>query len=202
MSTSEDITRCYLPIYLNGGSSPELSQLDQDVGGSCYSPRVATYLGSVQSPVGQIRVVSDGTSITSIQWGTEAPSAIPDDPLLTEAIQQLMAYFAGTLTVFDLPIDLGTQTDASRAVLMTLFDTVSSGETVTYGELAVRSGTAVPARGIGAIMGANPLPIVVPCHRVVAGDGLGGYSGGLPGRGLETKRWLLEHEGALPLALF
>ena len=60
----------------------------------------------------------------------------------------------------------------------------------------------MPARGIGAIMGANPVPLIVPCHRVVAGDGLGGYSGGDPGRGLETKRWLLEHEGALPTGLF
>lgn len=51
-------------------------------------------------------------------------------------------------------------------------------------------------------MGANPVPLIVPCHRVVAGDGLGGYSGGDTGRGLETKRWLLEHEGALPTSLF
>jgi len=51
-------------------------------------------------------------------------------------------------------------------------------------------------------MGANPVPLIVPCHRVVAGDGLGGYSGGDAGQGLQTKRWLLEHEGALPPSLF
>jgi methylated-DNA-[protein]-cysteine S-methyltransferase len=114
----------------------------------------------------------------------------------------LEAYFAGRLTTFDVPFDLGRQTEATRAVLMTLYDTVGHGETVTYGELAARSGTTVPARGIGSIMGANPIPIIVPCHRVVAGDGLGGYSGGREGEGLLTKRWLLEHEGALPAALF
>jgi len=59
----------------------------------------------------------------------------------------------------------------------------------------------VPARAIGEIMAANPLPIIIPCHRVVASDGLGGYSGGDPGHHLETKRWLLENEGALPPAL-
>ena len=112
------------------------------------------------------------------------------------------AYFSGDRADFALPIDLGVQTDATRAVLMALYETVGSGETVTYGELAARSGTSIPARGIGAIMGANPVPLIVPCHRVVAGDGLGGYSGGDPGQGLQTKRWLLEHEGALPTSLF
>ena len=56
--------------------------------------------------------------------------------------------------------------------------------------------------GVGAIMGINPLPLIIPCHRVVAGDGLGGYSGGADGQGLATKRWLLEFEGALPPTLF
>ena len=79
--------------------------------------------------------------------------------------------------------------------------TVGYGETITYGELAELSGTGVPARAIGEIMAANPVPIIIPCHRVVASDGLGGYSGGEPGRHLETKRWLLENEGALPPAL-
>ena len=88
----------------------------------------------------------------------------------------------------------------TERVLRTLM-TVGYGETVTYAELAERSGTGVPARAIGSIMGANPVPIVIPCHRVVASDGLGGYSGGDPGRHLETKRWLLENEGALPPTL-
>jgi methylated-DNA-[protein]-cysteine S-methyltransferase len=78
-------------------------------------------------------------------------------------------------------------------VLQALYE-IPYGKVVTYGELAARSGTGVPARGIGSIMGANPLPIVVPCHRVVAGNGLGGFSGGV---GVETKRWLLTHEGYL-----
>jgi methylated-DNA-[protein]-cysteine S-methyltransferase len=97
-------------------------------------------------------------------------------------------------------------------VLRTLHDTVGFGQAITYGGLATRSGSGVPARGIGAIMGANPLPIVVGCHRVLAATGLGGYSGGhreAPGElrpgsspyGLETKRWLLTFEEILPPTL-
>ena len=166
-----------------------------------------TFSATIDTPVGLLVVESDGTAITRVGWpaagasrtGADAPVA---DPVVDEALAQLRAYFAGERTAFDLPFDLGPQSEASRAVLLALYDTVRHGETVTYGELADRSGTAVPARAIGSIMGANPIPIIVPCHRVVASDGLGGYSGGAPGEGLVTKRWLLEHEGALPAALF
>ena len=164
--------------------------------------------GTLSTPVGVIGVVSDGAAITRVMWrstppeGVVVPQAPAVDPLLAEALGQLTAYFDGTLRRFDVPIDLGEQTAATRAVLTALHETVGQGETITYGGLAARSGTEVPARGIGSIMGANPVPLIVPCHRVVAGDGLGGYSGGDEGRGLETKRWLLEHEGALPASLF
>src|SRR5262249_57723153 len=92
---------------------------------------------------------------------------------------------------------------AQRRVVPVLLEWAGYGETVTYGALARRSGLAdqgkVPAaRVTGQIMGSNPCPIIVPCHRVVAGDGLGGYSGGA---GIEIKRWLLIFEGALPPTL-
>lgn len=160
-----------------------------------------TSFGLLESPVGMIGVESDGTAITRVTWTTDIPVR-GADPVLSAALEQLGAYFAGELTVFDLPLDLGRQTPVTQAVLETLYETVGHGESVTYGELAARSGTEVPARAIGSIMGANPIPLIVPCHRVVAGDGLGGYSGGAPGEGLATKRWLLEHEGVLPRSLF
>ncbi|MGN8026825.1 methylated-DNA--[protein]-cysteine S-methyltransferase [Microbacterium sp. 22242] len=163
------------------------------------------FSGSIATPVGLLAVESDGAAVRRVHWpraGRPAAGADAADPLLEDALSQLRAYFAGEVTEFDLPFDLGPQTEVTRAVLMTLYDTADRGETVTYGELAERSGTSVPARAIGSIMGANPIPIIVPCHRVVASDGLGGYSGGAPGEGLRTKRWLLEHEGALPAALF
>lgn len=155
---------------------------------------------TLPTPVGTIGVVSDGTAITRVTWRSSPPAdtTAGGDALFDEALAQLRAYFDGGLRVFDLPIDLGVQTAATRAVLLALYETVDHGEIITYGGLAARSGTTVPARGIGSIMGAN----LVPCHRVVAGDGLGGYSGGAPGEGLATKRWLLEHEGVLPRSLF
>lgn len=162
--------------------------------------------GSLRTPVGVLTVLADDEGIRSIGWRyrpTDASEAV-DSPAadhLSAAIGQLEEYFAGQRTEFDLPIALTGLPDSTVAVLTALKDTVGYGETVTYGDLAARSGTGVPARAIGSIMGSNPLPIVIPCHRVVASDGLGGYSGGERGRGRETKIWLLEHEGALPPTL-
>ena len=171
------------------------------VGWGGYLRRMG-FRGAIETPVGVVAVESDGTAITRITWPRGAFEIAESDAVVRRALAQLGDYFAGDLQAFDVPVDLGVQTDATRAVLTALHMTVGHGETVTYGELAARSGTNVPARGIGSIMGANPIPLIVPCHRVVAGDGLGGYSGGAEGEGLVTKRWLLEHEGALPTALF
>jgi methylated-DNA-[protein]-cysteine S-methyltransferase len=122
---------------------------------------------------------------------------------LERARTQLGEYFAGQRRAFDLPVDWPGMSAAQRQVLPVLLASAAYGETVTYGALARRAGLAdggqVPAaRVTGQIMGSNPCPIIVPCHRVVAGDGLGGYSGGA---GIEIKRWLLIFEGALPPTL-
>jgi len=114
-------------------------------------------------------------------------------------VAQLREYLAGARRVFDLPLDWSLTRGAQLQVLSTLFATVGHGETVTYGELAARSrlGSAyTAARGVGSIMGSNPLPVVVPCHRVMAADGLGGFGGGRA-----TKEWLLALEGVLTPAL-
>jgi methylated-DNA-[protein]-cysteine S-methyltransferase len=123
--------------------------------------------------------------------------------LLSAARDQLAEYFAGQRRDFDLPLDWSGCSRAQHQVLSVLYDSVGYGETVTYGDLAQRAvagpdGISLPARAIGRIMGSNPLPLIVPCHRVVAGNGLGGYSGGT---GIEIKRWLLIFEGALPATL-
>jgi O-6-methylguanine DNA methyltransferase len=122
---------------------------------------------------------------------------------LERACGQLGEYFAGQRRSFDLAVDWSGMSAAQRQVLPVLLASAPYGETVTYGALAHRAGLAdggkVPAaRVTGQIMGSNPCPIVVPCHRVVASDGLGGYSGGT---GIEIKRWLLIFEGALPPTL-
>ncbi|GAB1816948.1 methylated-DNA--[protein]-cysteine S-methyltransferase [Herbidospora sp. RD11066] len=110
---------------------------------------------------------------------------------------QLAAYFAGELKEFTMPIDWRLMSKTQRRVLGLLFESVPYGQAVTYGDLANETG--IPARAIGSIMGSNPIPIIVPCHRVVAGGGLGGFSGGT---GVESKRWLLTMEGHLPPTLF
>jgi methylated-DNA-[protein]-cysteine S-methyltransferase len=166
---------------------------------------VSTVRGSLQTPVGVLTVVADDEGIRSVGWrhrpGELRQNGSPAAEHVAAALSQLAEYFAGQRTEFDLPVRLAGLSDATVAVLTALRDTVGYGETVTYGELAARSGTAVPARAIGSIMGSNPVPVVIPCHRVVASDGLGGYSGGEPGQGRQTKLWLLEHEGALPPTL-
>ncbi|QAY59629.1 methylated-DNA--[protein]-cysteine S-methyltransferase [Microbacterium protaetiae] len=157
--------------------------------------------GMLSTPVGTLGVTGEGGAITRVEWVRDAREQ-DVDALVADALAQLEAYFAGERHRFDVPFDLGAQSEGARAVLMTLHDTVEFGDSITYGDLAARSGTDIPARGIGTIMGANPVPIIVPCHRVLASDGLGGYSGGAPGQGLVTKRALLEFEGALPAPLF
>ncbi|NEA68304.1 methylated-DNA--[protein]-cysteine S-methyltransferase [Streptomyces sp. SID12488] len=126
------------------------------------------------------------------------PVEAPGSPLLAEAIRQFAAYFAGELHDFELPLDWSLISGFNRQVLRELASGVPYGAVVGYGDLARRVGRPGGAQAVGAAMGANPLPVVVPCHRVVESDGgLGGFGGGL-----ETKRKLLALEGVLPEPLF
>ncbi|MET9905815.1 methylated-DNA--[protein]-cysteine S-methyltransferase [Streptomyces sp. NPDC006476] len=122
----------------------------------------------------------------------------PDSPLLAEAIRQVQAYFAGERRDFELPLDWSLISGFNRQVLRELASGVPYGAVVGYGELAGRVGQPGAAQAVGVAMGSNPLPVVVPCHRVVESDGgIGGFGGGL-----ETKRKLLALEGVLPEPLF
>ncbi|HZA03373.1 MAG TPA: methylated-DNA--[protein]-cysteine S-methyltransferase [Propionibacteriaceae bacterium] len=159
------------------------------------------FFGQSETQVGVVGVLAGPAGVRRVGWrlNPRGASTQPDETVRA-ALVQLGEYFAGRRREFDLPLEWPRLEPTTAAVLTALL-AVGYGETVTYGELARRSGTGVPARAIGSIMAANPWPIVVPCHRVVAADGLGGYSGGEPGHELETKRWLLENEGALPPVL-
>ncbi|WP_189218443.1 MULTISPECIES: methylated-DNA--[protein]-cysteine S-methyltransferase [Streptomyces] len=129
--------------------------------------------------------------------GTE-PAEAPDAPLLAEAIRQVAAYLAGGRRDFELPLDWSLSSGFNRRVLRELATGVPYGTVVHYGELAGRVGQPGAAQAVGIAMGSNPLPVVVPCHRVVESDGgIGGFGGGL-----ETKRKLLALEGVLPEPLF
>lgn len=159
------------------------------------------FFDQYDSQVGVVGVLGGPQGVRATGWQLAARDAsIEPDETVQLVIGQLREYFAGQRHDFDVPLDLPPLEPSTLAVLQAM-QTIAYGETITYGELAVRSGTGLPARAIGSIMGANPIPLIIPCHRVVASDGLGGYSGGEPGRELETKRWLLENEGALPPTL-
>lgn len=143
------------------------------------------------SPFGPITVLEEAGRITALRWG----GADSDDrtELLTEAGRQLAAYFEGARQDFDLPVAFlpGLQGEVMRAMCAIPF-----GETRTYGDLAKALGA--PAQAIGQACGANPIPIIVPCHRILGATGLGGFSA--PG-GVETKVALLKHEGAASLLI-
>lgn len=131
------------------------------------------------------------------RMGTE-PVEAPGSPLLAEAIAQVEAYFAGERRDFALPLDWSLISGFNRRVLHELASGVPYGAVVGYGDLAGRVGQPGAAQAVGVAMGSNPLPVVVPCHRVVESDGgIGGFGGGL-----ETKRKLLALEGVLPEPLF
>jgi methylated-DNA-[protein]-cysteine S-methyltransferase len=144
------------------------------------------------TPLGPVWIEAQGSAITASGWG-EAPRRT-DDPLLTKALDQLSAYFEGHRQVFDLPLEHG-RTGLSASVLSALA-AIPFGETRSYGELSRALGA--PAQAIGQACGANPLPILIPCHRVLGAKGLGGFSA--PG-GVEAKVWLLRHEGAAGLLI-
>lgn len=144
---------------------------------------------TVPSPLGPLTVAAQAEAITAVDWRS-TPAGQPATPLLAEAARQLAAYFAGALRRFDLPL-APAGSDFQRAVWDYML-AIPMGETRTYGQAAAATGA--PARAVGGACGANPIPVIIPCHRILAAGGeAGGYSGK---GGLETKRWLLRHEGA------
>jgi len=145
-------------------------------------PQLAT-----NSPIGPLTISEEDGRIVSLDWGWPPDSV--ETPLLLAARDQLEEYFAGSRTVFELPLD-PPGTEFQRRVWRELA-AIPYGETRSYGQLAARLGTA--PRPLGGACGRNPLPVLIPCHRVLAGDGrLGGYSGI---DGIDTKIFLLRLEG-------
>ena len=153
---------------------------------------------TVRGRIGVVGVEATTIGLRRVRLPGDRPSS-PDalggaraDANASLAAVQIVEYLAGEREEFDLVLDWEGVDATHRRVLETLCEIAPYGSTVTYGELGRRSGVD-DAREIGVHMARNPLPLVVPCHRVVASDGLGGYGGGL-----ELKRRLLELEGVLP----
>lgn len=144
----------------------------------------------MDSPFGPLTLVQADGLIVALHWGCEKGDG---SPLLDEAVAQMRAYFDRRSTRFDLPLDWGSGLNAKvrRAMAM-----IPQGETRTYGDIARQ--VDAPAQAVGQACGANPIPIIIPCHRVLGRNGLGGFSA--PG-GVETKVALLRHEGAAGLLI-
>ena len=170
--------------------------------------------GYLDTPVGQVSVACTDAGVARVAYGPP-PCAAPGPVLgtlaavlLEAALAELEEYFAAQRKAFSVPVDLGRARGSRRTVLSVLHDSVWFGHTITYGGLAARAGLGAaagpggpamtPARVVGQIMASNPVALIVPCHRVVAGTGLGGYSGGT---GTDVKHWLLVFESALPATL-
>ena len=144
----------------------------------------------LDTPVGRLRAVSDGEALVRVTWipDSEVPDG-PGDAVSRETVRQLAAYFARRLTLFDLPLRFQGGSAFERDVWEAM-RAIPYGETWTYGDLAERIGGV--ARAVGGACGRNPIPVVVPCHRVVGASGrLVGFSGG---DGVESKRQLLDLE--------
>lgn len=162
------------------------------------------------SPIGTLTIVANDDAVVAIRWDTESDDREPDahnpvdrklerhgdvttvrpdeHAVLDAAVAQLREYFDGARTEFDLP--LAPDGTAFQRQAWHELQRIPFGETITYGEQAIRLGDRKKMRAVGSANGKNPIPIVVPCHRVVGADGkLTGFAGGL-----DTKAWLLDHE--------
>jgi methylated-DNA-[protein]-cysteine S-methyltransferase len=151
----------------------------------------------IATPIGRLIVASDGVAISGV-WMANADPADErwqerrgTDALLSEAGAELTAYFEGRLREFTVPL-APNGTEFQRRVWSALTE-IPYGTTISYAELARRVNNTAAVRAVGAANGRNPIPIIVPCHRVIGSDGsLTGFGGGL-----DRKRWLLQHENSL-----
>jgi methylated-DNA-[protein]-cysteine S-methyltransferase len=150
----------------------------------------------VASPIGRLEIRALGDAVVGLD--IERAGRLPHEStpekkskVLTLATKQLAEYFAGKRRTFDVPVSLAG-TEFQRSVWSTL-EEIPFGEVRSYGDVGMSTGRATAGRAVGGAVGANPVPIIVPCHRVLASDGrITGYSGG---NGISTKAWLLDHEG-------
>lgn len=159
------------------------------------------YYSLFDSPIGELLLVGDGLALHGLYFpsSTKAPLHDPswqaDDGAFDAVIAQLRAYFAGDLTEFN--VALAPHGTPFQQRVWSALRAIPFGTTTSYGRLAVELGDAKAVRAVGLANGRNPIPIIIPCHRVIGADGsLTGYGGGI-----DRKHWLLAHEGlALPLA--
>ena len=144
---------------------------------------------SFDSPIGWITIQSEGEKITSLTM-SHKDTNLGSSKVLAEAKRQVLAYLAGELTKFDLPVHLvGTEFQKS---VWKVIAKITFGKTLTYGDIASKIGNPQASRAIGGAVGSNPVPLIIGCHRVLGSNKkITGYSGG---DGIPTKEWLLDLE--------
>ena len=143
----------------------------------------------LKSPIGILEIVASENGICEINFVDKFEKVAVKDENLKLCLDELKAYFKGELKNFSVRLDI--KTTKFRAKIYDVLQKVPYGETTTYAALALAAGHKNAYRAAGSANAKNPLPIIIPCHRVLSHSGLGGYSGG---EGLPTKIWLLEHE--------
>lgn len=154
------------------------------------------HLVRLESPIGRIEIIGNGQAVTSVSIARDGAlphddAAQNSDDILDSAATQLGEYFMGERRVFDIPLHL-TGTEFQRAVWKYL-GTIEFGTVTSYGKIGESLGYRAHGRPVGGAVGANPVPIILGCHRVLSSSGaVTGYSGG---EGIPTKLWLLHHEG-------
>ncbi len=150
----------------------------------------------IESPIGNLRLTVSGGYLVGLEFLGDDPGELGDsslekDPvdssLMERAVRELEQYFSGKLREFTVPVKVSGTPFQKR--VWDAMTRIGYGETLTYQGLAEKAGSPKASRAVGGVCAANPVAIVVPCHRVVAKNGLGGFGGGL-----DTKKWLLAHE--------
>lgn len=150
----------------------------------------------MKSPIGRLEITALGGKIVGLD--IESNGSLTNDgspekasPVLTKATKQLYEYFAGKRKKFDVPIQLGGT--VFQVAVWNALQEIPFGEVRSYGDVGMTTGRSSAGRAVGGAVGSNPVPIIIPCHRVLGSDGkITGYSGG---NGIPTKAWLLDHEG-------
>jgi methylated-DNA-[protein]-cysteine S-methyltransferase len=146
-------------------------------------------VASVDTPIGPITLIAQGEKIVRVELGKKA-RAEGSSKVLTEAKNQLSAYFSGKLERFTVPIE-AVGTEFQKSVWKEIAK-IGFGRKLSYGEIAAKIGNPAASRAVGAAVGSNPTPLLVGCHRVLGSTGkITGFTGG---KGIKTKAWLLDHE--------
>lgn len=148
-------------------------------------------MAHLSTPFGELTVSATASAVVAVEFPGRAKTRVSDNSptgVLADAVRQLEEYFAGVRTEFDLPVEVDG-TDFQRQAWSVLSQ-IPHGQTISYAEQARRMGRPTAVRAVGAANGRNPVPVIVPCHRVIGANGsLTGFAGGL-----DIKTWLLAHE--------